>query len=78
MSPAGTKPSGKMGAENPRMKNKSRRYEVLLPVRFNDGSDVLEELLGEAVNEIVDQSLYSVHSSIALCLPVVKWLLSVV
>jgi hypothetical protein len=37
------------------MKNKSRRYEVLLPVRFNDGSDVPEELLGEAVNEIVDQ-----------------------
>ena len=37
------------------MKNKSRRYEVLLPVRFNDGSDVPEELLGQAVNEIVDQ-----------------------
>ena len=37
------------------MKNKSRRYEILLPVRFNDGSDVPEELLGEAVNEIVDQ-----------------------
>jgi hypothetical protein len=26
---------------------------VLLPVRFNDGRDVPEELLGEAVNEIV-------------------------
>jgi hypothetical protein len=37
------------------MKSKSRRYEVLLPVRFNDGSDVPEEVLGEAVNEIVDQ-----------------------
>ena len=37
------------------MKSKSRRYEVLLPVRFNDGLDVPEELLGEAVNEIVDQ-----------------------
>lgn len=36
------------------MKSKSRRYEVLLPVRFNDGSDVPEELLGEAVNEIVE------------------------
>jgi hypothetical protein len=35
------------------MKNKLRRYEVLLPVRFNDGRDVPEELLGEAVNEIV-------------------------
>ena len=37
------------------MKSKSRRYEVLLPVRFNDGTDVPEELLGEAVNEIVEQ-----------------------
>jgi len=37
------------------MKSKSRRYEVLLPVRFNDGSDVPEELLAEAVNEIVVQ-----------------------
>src|SRR5437773_3329567 len=37
------------------MKSKSRRYEVLLPVRFNDGQDVPEELLGQAVNEIVEQ-----------------------
>jgi hypothetical protein len=37
------------------MPNKSRRYEVLLPVRFNDGSDVPEEMLGEAVDEIVEQ-----------------------
>jgi hypothetical protein len=37
------------------MKSKSRRYEVLLPVRFNDGKDVPEELLGEAINEIVIQ-----------------------
>lgn len=37
------------------MKSKSRRYEVLLPLRFNDGTDVPEELLGEAVNEIVSQ-----------------------
>jgi hypothetical protein len=37
------------------MPSKSRRYEVLLPVRFNDGNDVPEELLGEAVNEIVEQ-----------------------
>jgi len=28
---------------------------VLLPVRFNDGTDVPEEWLGEAFNEIVDQ-----------------------
>ena len=37
------------------MKSKSRRYEVLLPVRFNDGNDVPEELLGEPVNEMVEQ-----------------------
>ncbi len=37
------------------MKSKSRRYEVLLPVRFNDGKEVPEELLGEAVNEFVEQ-----------------------
>jgi hypothetical protein len=28
---------------------------VLLPVRFNDGADVPEETLAEAVNEIVNQ-----------------------
>jgi hypothetical protein len=37
------------------MKSKSRRYEVLLPIRFNDGRDVPEGLLGEALNEIVEQ-----------------------
>lgn len=37
------------------MKSKSRRYEVLLPVRFNDGREVPNELLGEAANEIVEQ-----------------------
>lgn len=37
------------------MKSKSRRYEVLLPIRFNDGKSVPEELLGEAVNEMVEQ-----------------------
>lgn len=37
------------------MRRKSRRFEVLLPMRFNDGRDVPDELLGEAVNEIVAQ-----------------------
>jgi len=37
------------------MSSKSRRYEVLLPVRFNDGRDIPEELLGEVVNEIAAQ-----------------------
>ena len=37
------------------MRNKLRRYEVLLPARFNDGREVPEELLGEAVKEIVTQ-----------------------
>ena len=35
------------------MNNKWRRYEVLLPARFNDGSDVSEELLGQAVDEVM-------------------------
>jgi hypothetical protein len=37
------------------MNSKARRYEVLLPVRFNDGQDIPDELLGEAVNEIIAQ-----------------------
>ena len=37
------------------MRSTSRRFEVLLPVRFNDGSDVPQKLLAEAVNEIVEQ-----------------------
>ena len=37
------------------MSSKWRRFEVLLPLQFNDGSDVPAELLAEAVLEIVDQ-----------------------
>ena len=37
------------------MKSKWRRFEVLLPLQFNDGKDVPEEWLGEAVLEIVDR-----------------------
>jgi hypothetical protein len=37
------------------MKNKLRRFEVLLPARYNDGAEVPDELLGEAVNEIIDK-----------------------
>ncbi|HMF19986.1 MAG TPA: hypothetical protein VKE98_22460 [Gemmataceae bacterium] len=37
------------------MKSKWRRYEVLLPHRFNDGRPVPNAWLAEAVNEIVDQ-----------------------
>lgn len=36
------------------MSSKWRRFEVLLPLQFNDGSDVPPELLAEAVLEIVD------------------------
>jgi hypothetical protein len=35
------------------MSSKWRRFEVLLPLQFNDGSDVPAELLAEAVLEIV-------------------------
>jgi hypothetical protein len=36
------------------MSSKWRRFEVLLPLQFNDGSDVPAELLAAAVLEIVD------------------------
>ena len=37
------------------MSNKWRRYEVLLPLQFNDGRDVPAEWLAESVLEIVEQ-----------------------
>ena len=37
------------------MASKWRRFEVLLPLQFNDGSDVPGEWLAEAVLEIVEQ-----------------------
>ncbi|MFY9227221.1 MAG: hypothetical protein WAQ98_31415 [Blastocatellia bacterium] len=37
------------------MNNKWRRYEVLLPLQFNNGKEVPSEWLAEAVLEIVDQ-----------------------
>jgi hypothetical protein len=36
------------------MSSKWRRFEVLLPLQFNDGSDIPAESLAEAVLEIVD------------------------
>ena len=36
------------------MSSKWRRFEILLPLQFNDGSDVPAEWLAEAVLEIVD------------------------
>lgn len=36
------------------MSNKWRRFEVLLPLRFNDGRDVPPQWLAEAVLEVVD------------------------
>ncbi len=36
------------------MSSKWRRYEVLLPLQFNDGRDVPSEWLAEAVLKIVD------------------------
>lgn len=36
------------------MSSKWRRYEVLLPLQFNDGRDVPPGFLAEAVLEIVD------------------------
>lgn len=37
------------------MSSKLRRYEILLPLQFNDGRDVPTELLAEADLEIVDK-----------------------
>ena len=36
------------------MSSKWRRFEVLLPLRFNDGRDVNSEWLAEAVLEVAD------------------------
>jgi hypothetical protein len=36
------------------MPNKWRWFEILFPLRFNDGSDVPAELLGEAVSELFE------------------------
>ena len=36
------------------MSSKWRRFEVLLPLQFNDGRDVPSEWLAEAVLEVVD------------------------
>lgn len=37
------------------MSSNWRRFEVLLPLRFNDGRDVPPEWLSEAVLEVVDR-----------------------
>ena len=36
------------------MSSKWRRFEVLLPLRFNDGRDIPAEWIAEAVLEVVD------------------------
>ena len=36
------------------MNSRWRRFEILLPLQFNDGREVPSEWLGEAVLEIVD------------------------
>jgi hypothetical protein len=36
------------------MPNRWRRYEVLLPLQFNDGRDVPDEWLADAVIEVVN------------------------
>ena len=37
------------------MSNKLRRFEVLLPTRFNDGSEVADALIADALDEIIDR-----------------------
>jgi hypothetical protein len=36
------------------MSSKRRRFEILLPLQFNDGRDVPASLLGEAVQELFE------------------------
>jgi hypothetical protein len=36
------------------MRSRWRRYELLLPLQFNDGTDVPPEWLAEALFEVVD------------------------
>ena len=37
------------------MRKRRRRFEVLLPLQFNDGRPVPERLLGKAIREILDR-----------------------
>ena len=37
------------------MSSKLRRFEILLPRRFNDGRDVPDEVLGQALDEILNR-----------------------
>lgn len=37
------------------MSNKWRRFEILLPQQFNDGRDVSDELLGHALDEVIEE-----------------------
>lgn len=37
------------------MSSEWRRYEVLLPIQFNDGRDIPADWLADAVFEIVDR-----------------------
>jgi hypothetical protein len=37
------------------MSSKWRRFEVLLPLKFNDGREVPQRLLGDAVLEVVER-----------------------
>ena len=34
------------------MSNGFRRYEILIPLRFNDGSDIPDEFIGETIVEM--------------------------
>lgn len=37
------------------MSNKLRRFEILLPLQFNDGRDIPDDLLADAVLEVVER-----------------------
>lgn len=52
------------------MPNTWRRFEVLLPLQFNDGRDVPPEWLADAVLEIVDYFGLSLSGAASTCVEV--------
>jgi hypothetical protein len=43
-----------------------RRYELLLPLQFNDGRDIPSEWLAEAIVEIIDRGGAATHETALL------------
>ncbi|MGD9561412.1 MAG: hypothetical protein AB7F88_03175 [Pyrinomonadaceae bacterium] len=46
--------------------NSLRRFEILIPLQFNDGSDISDDFISDAILEIVDEfgALSYYHNSV--------------